>query len=432
MNHPARVAVVGSGVAGLVAARSLALRGMTVTLYEAAAWHGGHAHTVDVTLDGRTHGVDTGFLVFNRKTYPKLVALFEELGVEIAPSEMSFSVQNRSDGIEWSGNDLRSVFAQHANLARPRFWSMLADIVRFNRVATREARSAERSTLSLGAFLDLHRFSKPFCDWYFLPMVACIWSCPTGRMLDFPVATLLRFCDNHGLLQVIDRPPWFTVRGGSRRYVEKMLEAIGDARTSTPVRRVASRHGGGVDVSTDHGTERHDAVVLACHSDQAVALLAEPGDAERRTLGAIRYHDNLAVLHTDASLLPKRRRAWAAWNHERGRRGGSADPVCLHYLLNRLQPLPFSTPVIVSLNPLREPDPARVFASFAYAHPVLDAAAVEAQGELAALQGRGDIWYAGAWAGHGFHEDGVTAGLAAAEAVAAAMARPNVPRPEKP
>ena len=423
MSATPRVAVVGSGISGLAAARSLDRAGAFVTLLEAAGRFGGHTHTVDVEVDGLSHGVDTGFLVYNQRTYPKLIALFAELGVETAASDMSFSVQSPVEGIEWSGSDLRSVFAQRRNLVRPRFWSMLADIARFNRLATAEARNPLRSAQSVGDFLDAHRFSTAFRDWYFLPMVACIWSCPTERMLDFPIATLARFCDNHGLLQVTDRPPWFTVRGGARNYVAKILAALPDARASTPVLRVERRREGGVDVVTDAGRERHDAVVLACHSDQALALLAEPDADERRVLGAIRYHPNRAVLHTDTALLPSRPRAWAAWNYERGTRDGDADPVCLHYLLNRLQPLPFRTPVIVSLNPIREPDPARVLAAFEYAHPVLDAAAVAAQADLPSLQGRGGVWFAGAWAGHGFHEDGLSAGLAAADGVMAAWSR---------
>ena len=421
--RPPRVAVVGAGIAGLAAVRTL--QGWAdVTLYEAEARLGGHAHTVDVTLpgaDGRpvTHGVDTGFLVFNERTYPNLIRLFDELGVATAPSDMSFSVQ--SGGLEWSGSSLDTVFAQRRNLLRPAFLRMLADIVRFNRLCTRLARSEatfepdHRLWMPLGEFLREQGFGDAFRDGYFLPMMGCIWSCPTAQMLAFPVATMVRFCHNHGLLQVSGRPRWFTVAGGSRNYVGKMRDGLADVRTATPVRGVL-RDGSGVQVITDGRVERFDALVLACHSDQALRLLREgASDDERALLGAIRYQANRAVLHTDASLLPRRTKAWAAWNYE-----SAADPaaqarhVCLHYLINRLQPLPFAQPVLVSLNPLREPDPARVLGEYAYAHPVFDLEAIAAQRRLDGLQGRDHTWYAGAWCGYGFHEDGLKAGLQAA------------------
>ena len=250
-------------------------------------------------------------------------------------------------------------------------------------------------------------------------MIGCIWSCPTEQMLRFPMATMIRFCHNHGLLQITERPQWHTVRGGARNYVARMLEAIADARLRTPVRRVRRLSGGGAEISTDDGRETFDAVVMACHSDQALALLSDPSDDEREVLGAIRYHPNRAVLHTDIAVLPKRRRAWAAWNYERApdanREGGS---VCLHYLLNRLQPLPFSTPVIVSLNPVDEPDASSVHGEFAYSHPVFDGAAMAAQERLPALQGRRDTWFCGAWTRYGFHEDGLASGLAVAAQIA--------------
>ena len=421
-----RVAVIGSGISGLSVAHALAGEAR-VTLYEAGEYFGGHTHTVDVTLDGQTHGVDTGFLVLNERTYPHLLALFARLDVAIAKSDMSFSVQVPDAGLEWSGCDLDTVFAQRANLLRPRFWGMLADLLRFNRLATALAASGAAESLAqdIGDFLDTHRFGAAFRDWYFLPMIGCIWSCPVDQMLRFPVATMLRFCHNHGLLQVADRPQWYTVRGGAREYVRKMIQAVPDARLRTPVRRV-QREAAGVRVLTDAGTEHYDDVVLACHSDQALALLADPSVAETRTLGAIRYQDNRAVLHTDTSLLPRRRKAWAAWNYERPAAGASGASVCLHYLINRLQPLPFSTPVVVSLNPAREPRADAVHADMTYAHPVFDAAAIAAQRELPALQGRMHTWYCGAWTGYGFHEDGLRSGLAVCADLRRAWATPEV------
>jgi predicted NAD/FAD-binding protein len=391
-----------------------------VTLFEAGAHFGGHANTVDVTLEGVTHGVDTGFLVFNERTYPNLIRLFAELGVDTAPSDMSFSVQARQDGLEWSGSDLGTVFAQKRNLLRPRFLGMLADLLRFNRLTTAIAERNEDAELQepIGDFLDRHRFGPAFRQWYFLPMIGCIWSCPADQMLRFPIGTMIRFCHNHGLIQVSNRPQWRTVTGGSRHYVRRMLQDIGDARLNTPVRQVRrlppASGAAGVMVATEHGSERFAEVVLACHSDQALALLADATDDERRVLGAIRYHPNRAVLHTDTSVLPQRRRAWAAWNYARAADAGREQAaVCLHYLINRLQPLPWQQPVIVSLNPdpAHEPAPGQVLRGFDYAHPVFDRAAVAAQRELPAIQGRSHVWFCGAWARYGFHEDGLMSAL---------------------
>jgi uncharacterized protein len=321
------------------------------------------------------------------------------------------------------------VFAQRRNLVSPRFLGMLADILRFNKLATGIAeRGAEAElTEAIGDFLDRHGFGKPFRHGYFLPMIGCIWSCPTDQMLRFPVATMIRFCHNHGLIQVADRPQWHTVRGGSRQYVRKLLAHLADCRAGTPVRGVRRLPPGqghaGVQVATDAGTERFDEVVLASHSDQSLALLDDASADERSVLGAIRYHANRAVLHTDRGQLPQRELAWAAWNYERctdERREQAA--VCLHYLINRLQPLPWQQPVVVSLNPAREIDPSRVIGEYDYSHPVFDAAAIDAQRRLAGIQGRSHVWFAGAWTRYGFHEDGLMSGLAVADALRARWA----------
>ncbi len=420
-----RVAVVGSGISGLSVAHALAGEAR-VTLFEAGSYFGGHTNTVDMTLEGVTHGVDTGFLVLNERTYPRLLKLFGELGVEVAKSDMSFSVQVPDIPLEWSGCDLNTVFAQRANLLRPRFWRMLADLLRFNELATALAASGEVDRLDqpIGDFLAERRFGAEFRDWYFLPMIGCIWSCPVDQMLRFPVVTMLRFCHNHGLLQVAKRPQWYTVRGGARTYVRRMLQSVPDARLNTPVRAVR-RAEGSVSVATDAGTERFDEVVLACHSDQSLALLGDASAAERQVLGAIRYQPNRALLHTDGSVLPKRRKAWAAWNYERAASGSRDEAsVCLHYLLNRLQPLPFWSPVIVSLNPVTEPRAETIHAEFDYAHPVFDAAAIAAQQRVPALQGDRHTWFAGAWTRYGFHEDGLISGLAVVDALRAAWATP--------
>jgi uncharacterized protein len=413
-----RIAVVGSGISGLAVAHELA--GSTpITLFEAGGHFGGHSHTVDVRLKGLRHGVDTGFLVFNHRTYPRLVELFDALGVTTAPSEMSFSVQLPQQGIEWSGCDLNTVFAQRRNLLRPRFLGMLAQILRFNRLATGIAEHGDEASMAepIGDFLARHRFGEAFRDWYLLPMLGCIWSCPTDQMLRFPVATMIRFCHNHGLTQVSDRPQWHTVVGGSRVYVQKMLARIPDARLRTPVRAVR-RVAGGVIIATDAGSERFDDVVLACHSNQSLALLADASDDERALLGAIRYQPNRAVLHTDASVLPRRKLAWAAWNYERAAdKAGEQSAVCLHYLINRLQPLPWRTPVVVSLNPGRAVAADKIIGAYEYSHPVFDAAAIDAQRRLPRIQGRTNTWFCGAWTRYGFHEDGLMSGLAVATAL---------------
>jgi uncharacterized protein len=421
-----RLAVVGSGISGLAVAHALSSDAQ-VSLFESEHWFGGHAHTVDVRLEGIEHGVDTGFLVFNERTYPQLIKLFAQLGVETAPSEMSFSVQSPATGWEWCGSNLNGVFAQRGNLASPRFWSMLADIVRFNRVTTALAQSNAEFDEAIGDFLTRHRFGDAFRDGYFLPMIGCIWSCPTDQMLRFPVGTMIRFCHNHGLIQLTNRPRWHTVRGGSKRYVDKMLASIADKRLATPVRAVRRLPPGGgaagVMVRTDAGEERFDDVVLASHTDQSLALLADASADEQRVLGAIRYQSNRIVLHTDASMLPQRQHAWAAWNYERAAESSREDAaVCLHYLVNRLQPLPWQTPVVVSMNPLRPIRESLVLGEWSYTHPVFDRAAVQAQRELATIQGHSHLWFCGAWTRYGFHEDGLMSGLAVADGLRARWA----------
>ena len=418
-----RVAIIGSGISGLAAAHALQGKA-NITLFESADYFGGHTHTVDVTLPGAqgpiTYGVDTGFLVFNERTYPNLIKLFADLGVETAKSDMSFSVQvPRADDqpLEWSGSSLSSVFAQRKNLLNVKFLRMLKDILRFNRVTTSLAHeNAELAMMQpLEEFLKDQKFSDEFRDWYFLPMMGCIWSCPTDQMLKFPVSTMIRFCYNHGLIQVTDRPQWWTVKGGAKHYVEKIIAGIPDKRLNTPVRRIV-RHAAGVQVSTDAGTELFDKVVLATHSDQSLAMLASPSDMELRALSAIRYQPNRAVLHTDTSVLPRKKIAWAAWNYERAEQTScEASRVCLHYLLNMLQPLPFEQSVVVSLNPIKEIARNLIMAEFDYTHPVFDLAAIRAQGEVAALQGQHNTYFCGAWTGYGFHEDGLKSGLRVAE-----------------
>ena len=422
-----RVAVIGSGIAGLSAAHHLNNH-VDLSLFEAGSYFGGHTHTVDVTLPSVqgavTHGVDTGFLVYNQRTYPGLIGLFENLNIRTVASDMSFSVQAHWDDtgkvLEWNGANLNSVFAQRSNLLRPRFWGLLKDIMRFNQLATDLAKSAQADALAqpLQHFLDEHRFGTAFRQGYLLPMLGCIWSCPTTQMLQFPVATMVHFCDNHGLLQVNNRPPWFTVAGGAKHYVQAITQPISDKRLNTPVLGIA-RDDQGVHIRTSQGVEHFDQVVLATHADQSLALLERPSTDETALLGAIRFQANRAVLHTDTRVMPKRRLAWAAWNYQRTQLISESARVCLHYWLNRLQPLPFTQDVIVSLNPGTPIDPATILGSYDYDHPVFDLPAIAAQSELPRLQGQQRTWYAGAWMRYGFHEDGYQAGLAAAQGLLA-------------
>jgi predicted NAD/FAD-binding protein len=421
-----RVAVIGSGISGLAAALRLT-PSHRVTLYEAQSRAGGHTNTVDIELDGIRCAVDTGFLVYNERTYPNLIALFSELQVPIAPSDMSFSVSVGPRRIEWCGSNLASVFAQPSNALRPAFWRMLADIVRFNRQASglaQEPDNAPRLQVPLSRFLDDEGYSATFRNQYLLPMAAAIWSCPMQTMQQFPLGAFVRFFANHGLLQLTDRPQWFTVAGGARQYVDRILARLSDVRLGCPVLGIERRGAssvGSVGVRSAQGTEWYDHVVMACHSAQTLRLLNDADPQEREVLSAIPYQPNEAWLHTDQSLMPQRRRAWAAWNYLSD--GDLSSPlVFVTYWLNRLQPLPVSRPVFVSLNPLVEPDPAQVIARIAYEHPVFDQGATRAQHKLAQLQGRRNTWFAGAWTGYGFHEDGLKSGLAVAGQINALQA----------
>jgi uncharacterized protein len=404
-----RVAVVGAGISGLATAYLLS-RHHQVTLFEAGSYLGGHTNTVDVTLDGRTHPVDTGFLVFNDHTYPNLIALFNELDVQAHPSEMTFSVSLDAGRLEWAGTNLNTVFAQRRNLFSPTFIGMLRDIVRFNGSAERNLDVATQTGASMGELLLAGGYGGAFQQHYLLPMAAAIWSSATADILRFPATTFLRFCLNHALLQITRRPQWKTVVGGGREYVRRIASRLDDVRISSPVRGVR-RDLDGVDVLTDRGAQRFDALVMATHAPDTLRLLDDASEAERSVLRAVRYQPNVAVLHTDTRLLPRRRRVWSAWNYVGGPGRDAARPVCVSYLVNQLQPLPFVTPLVVTLNPVIEPAPGTELRRFVYDHPLFDLAAIDAQRRLPMLQGRQRTWFAGAWTGYGFHEDGLKSAL---------------------
>ncbi|QLI82855.1 FAD-dependent oxidoreductase [Chitinibacter fontanus] len=404
-----RIAVIGSGISGLASAYFLS-RAHEVVLFEAGNYLGGHTNTVEVTLEGQTAAVDTGFLVFNEKTYPNLIALLAELGVGSYATDMSFGVSLDDGRLEWAGTNLDTVFAQRSNLLSTRFIGMLRDILRFNAAASANLEACLQSGATLGQLLESGAYGAAFRDAYLLPMAAAIWSSSPNDILDFPAATFLRFCLNHALLQVNDRPQWQTVRGGGREYVRKIAATLSDVRLNTPVSRV-ERTADGVMVYSAQQAEQFDAVVFATHAPQTLAMLVDASEAERAVLSAVRYQANTAVLHTDIKQLPKRRKVWSAWNYLGGAAVSGERPVCVSYLLNQLQNLPFVTPVVVTLNPFAPPAAETVLAQFEYEHPVFDQAAIDAQARLPAIQGVDRVWFAGAWTGYGFHEDGLKSAL---------------------
>jgi uncharacterized protein len=434
-----RIAVVGSGVSGLVAARELH-RAHAVTVFEADARLGGHANTVDVELGCAHHAVDTGFIVYNDRNYPGFSALLDDLGVATQPTQMSFGVSDARSGLEYRGSSANTLFAQRRNLVRPTFLRLVAEIVRFNRAALRTvgndahwtgadrlvppAQEMVRSDRedpdeSIGDFVLRERYSRAFVDQFLVPLGSAVWSAEPETFLSFPMRSYARFMHNHGMLGVRRHARWRTVTGGSRTYVAALAAPFAHRiRLGTPVHKVTSPDtddpSGHVELLTDDGPARFDRVVLATHSDQALALLGDASAAVRSVLGSIRYQANTATLHTDASLLPRTSRAWASWNYHVDP-GSSRAKVT--YWMNELQSIDASETLLVSLNRAEDVDPGRVLAQFEYEHPVFDAVALRAQRRRAEIQGVGGVWFAGAYWGYGFHEDGVQSALEVAGAI---------------
>lgn len=415
-----KVAVIGSGISGLASAYFLQKK-YDVTLYESNNYFGGHTNTVDITVDGITEAVDTGFLVFNHKTYPNLIALFDELGIESYDTDMSFGVSVNDGQIEWAGTNLNTVFAQRSNLLSIPFINMLRDILRFNKEAEANLEATLSSKISLGELLKNGGYGRRFQDHYLIPMAAAIWSSSPRDILDFPASTFLRFCLNHSLLQVNDRPKWKTVKGGARSYVKKILNVISDKRINAAVEKV-ERQQGNVAVTANGSAEYYDEVVFATHAPTSLSLLTDASEKETHILSQFRYQANRAVLHTDTRLLPRNSNVWSAWNYIGTQGTGVEDQgaVCVSYLLNQLQRLESKVPVIVTLNPAIEPDASKVLRSFDYEHPIFDQRAIDAQAALAEIQGKNRVWFAGAWSGYGFHEDGLKSALRVAAAIGVA------------
>lgn len=412
------IAVIGSGVSGLAAAWLLSQK-HKVDLFEKDDRLGGHANTQIIEVEGSEVAVDTGFIVYNERTYPNLTALYEHLQVETVATDMSFAVSARDGAQEYAGSSLTSLFARRSNLVSPSFLRMLWDIRRFYRDARIDANREPYRTYSLQKYLDEKGYGAAFCKDHLLPMGAAIWSMPARQMLAFPFFSFVRFCDNHGLLQIRDRPQWRTVVGGSKNYVVKMADGIsGNIFLNSAVSSIM-RKPGSVTLNMRSGNRRsYDHIVFACHSDQALRMLkagdGEATDGEERVLSAIRYQKNVAVLHKDASLMPKRGAVWSAWNYMQAEQEDESR-LCVSYWMNKLQPLETGTDLFITLNPVQQPRQGDVYRTYLYSHPIFDDAAVEAQKEIWDLQGHKRTWFCGAYLGHGFHEDGLQAGLEVAE-----------------
>lgn len=406
-----RVAIVGTGIAGMTAAYLLHGR-YDLTIFEANDYIGGHTHTVDVTQDGQRYAVDTGFIVYNEKTYPNFTRLLARLGVATKPTNMSFSVQDAASGTEYASADLNAVFAQRANLLRPRFLRMVGEIVRFNSEARRFLASGDETT-SLASLLQQLGFSATFSQWYLTPMLAAIWSADPAKVGEFPARHFLRFFENHGLISLTERPQWRVIAGGSREYTRHLCAPFEDRiRLGSPVARVLRDDDGASLITRDGARHDFDRVVLAGHSDESLALLDAPTALERAVLGAIPYQVNDVVLHTDRSLMPRNTRAWASWNYHVPTTPSALPTVT--YDMNRLQGLESGKPFLVSLNDTARIAPGEILGRWPYSHPTYSRDAIAAQARHAELNRAGRVHFCGAYWGYGFHEDGVQSALALA------------------
>lgn len=415
-----KIAVVGSGISGASAA--WALRDLhDVTLYEAGNRPGGHTATVDIDYEGEQISVDTGFIVYNELNYPNLTALFEHLGVDTHDSDMSFALSLDYGKLEWGGDNLKTLFAQKRNLLRPSFLLMLREILRFNKICLQDRADGHLAARSIGDYLNWRGFSPGFMNNYLVPMAAAIWSTPATRMMEFPATHFVNFFENHRLIYA-QRPVWRTITGGSRNYLDRLLEPLGDRLRLGAGVVSLQRDADGVELLDTTGRlERYDRVILACHTDQALKILDRPTPTEKAVLSAIPYSPNRVVLHRDEWLMPQRKKVWASWNYLRSSDRRKDANVAVSYWMNRLQGIDPAKPLFVTLNPDREPLPELVFGEFSYDHPQFGNDAMQAQDSLRAIQGDNHTYFAGAWTGYGFHEDGLSSGIAAAEALGATL-----------
>ena len=408
-----KFAIIGSGISGLGASWLLHHQ-HDITLYEKNDYLGGHSRTIEVKTSEGNIPVDTGFIVFNYRNYPNLSGLFDACDVLVMPSDMSFGASIANGWMEYGTQKFENVFTQKANLLRPAFWKMVADILRFNKQAHRYIEADPG--VSLGDCLAELKMGDWFTRYFLLAMGGAIWSTPLKQMLDFPAQTFVRFFNNHGLLTVNDQPQWYTVKGGSREYVKRVSAPFSEhVKRNCGVKKVV-RHAEQVEVIDEKGASNHfDQVIFACHSDQALALIENPTSEERRLLGDVRYQPNEIIVHSDTSFMPKRLGAWASWVYLSEEKPDQNPSVCLSYWMNRLQSLPTETPVIVTLNTTRQPDEALVHDRHNFEHPVFDEAAIRAQADLPNIQGKDRLWFCGAWQRYGFHEDGLQSAVKVAE-----------------
>jgi predicted NAD/FAD-binding protein len=411
--HQKKIAVIGSGISGLGFAYIAKKNNIDVTLFEQNETFGGHSNTIDLTVEDQRFAVDTGFLVHNRLTYPNLIELFEQLGIDIVDTEMTLSIQVEDEKLEWGGTNLDTVFAQRKNLFSPRFHHFLIEILRFNREASNYLIWANQDTKrTLADLLKHFGYSKKIEHWYLIPMAAAIWSTPANKILEFPAHTFLTFSLNHHLLQVNNRPVWRTIRGGSRTYVKKITDLISDKRLNHQITGALYRNNQ-VHLSFKHNekevTEVYDYVLFAGHADQTLSVINEIDEKVKNVLSAFRFEKNIAYVHSDETFLPEREKLWSAWNYVSA---PSLNSVSVSYLINKLQPLPVKTPVIVTLNPHKNVDEKKLHRIIHYTHPLFDSHAILKQKEIPNIQGVQNMFFAGAWSGYGFHEDGLKSAVA--------------------
>ncbi len=402
-----KIAVIGSGISGISAAYYLNKLKYDVSIFESNEYFGGHTNTQELEINGVKSPVDTGFLVHNDRTYPNLIDFFNELKIETSPSEMSFSVMRKSDGITWAGSNLLTIFAQYRNLFSLRFHKFLMEVIRFNKFSKEYLSECEgKLELTLEDLLLEKKYSKDFKKWYLLPMGGCIWSCPKNQLLKFPAFTFLKFCLNHGLLQIYNRPKWKTVLNGCNTYVEKVLEEIDKKFLNEPVRELNTQDGK-IKLTTDQRTEKYDFCIICTHPPEAIKMLKDSDAQTKDLLYKFKFQENKAVLHLDESVLPDKKIAWSAWNYTSTKSDDGKDTVSVSYLINKLQPLPYKESIIVSLNPVTKIKDDKIIKTIIYQHPLFSTESIIAQEKMDNIQGSSGIYFSGAWMRYGFHEDGI-------------------------